>query len=544
MDGELLEASGAMVGGSVAKNALKFGATPQGKLDEVAAEYRAVSASLESLRAQIRDVRSGLRTLEDQLMDANKGNADVQGKIGRLESQIKVLLEEKGRQEEAQRNNRSVLSQIESMEMENANELSACVAELESMRSERAQIREKITEIAPAELSEALDQARTNVYNLNMEVNNLVAKNAELASDRSSHENAKAMMAKATVTYVERIESNNDKINGSKATIERKTIDKVSLEKIKAEMDEKITDLNERKSQLLVDKTKAEGEKTKLLDDRDAKQYLVENLSTTIENLGKEVEALVTETQTITFEVETPLPSENELKRTIRNCEDDLSKLGNVNLRAIEDHNATKARYDVLEDESNQLKVRIKDLNELMDTLGEQKKGLFMKTYDGIDVNFRSIYAELSGGGEAFMKLENEDDPFSGGLLINAKPKNGKLLRLEALSGGEKSLTALAFIFAIQEHQPSPFYVLDEVDMFLDSVNAEMVAKRVRESSAKAQFIQVSLRKVTLALAQHLIGVARMPSGLSKVIMQPDLEEVSKYEEEAAKANAENKEGE
>ena len=142
------------------------------------------------------------------------------------------------------------------------------------------------------------------------------------------------------------------------------------------------------------------------------------------------------------------------------------------------------------------------------------------------------------------MKLENEDDPFSGGLLINAKPKNGKLLRLEALSGGEKSLTALAFIFAIQEHQPSPFYVLDEVDMFLDSVNAEMVAKRVRESSAKAQFIQVSLRKVTLALAQHLIGVARMPSGLSKVIMQPDLEEVSKYEEEAAKANAENKEGE
>lgn len=131
------------------------------------------------------------------------------------------------------------------------------------------------------------------------------------------------------------------------------------------------------------------------------------------------------------------------------------------------------------------------------------------------------------------MGLEDEDDPFAGGLMINAKPRNGKLLRLEALSGGEKSLTALSFIFAIQEHQPSPFYVLDEVDMFLDSVNAEMVAKRVRESSAKAQFIQVSLRKVTLALADHLIGVTRPPSGISKVIMQPDLAEVSRYEEEA-----------
>ena len=133
------------------------------------------------------------------------------------------------------------------------------------------------------------------------------------------------------------------------------------------------------------------------------------------------------------------------------------------------------------------------------------------------------------------MKLDNEEDPFSGGLQINAKPRNGRLLRLEALSGGEKSLTALSFIFAIQEYQPSPFYVLDEVDMFLDAVNSEMVAKRVKESSAKAQFIQVSLRKVTLTLADHLIGVTRPPSGISRVIMQPDIEEVSKYEEEALK---------
>ena len=160
-------------------------------------------------------------------------------------------------------------------------------------------------------------------------------------------------------------------------------------------------------------------------------------------------------------------------------------------------------------------------------------KALFMDVYDGVNANFKAIFAELSGGGEAFMALENEEDPFAGGLLINAKPKNGKMLRLDALSGGEKSLTALAFIFAIQEHQPSPFYVLDEVDMFLDSVNSEMVAQRIKKSSAKTQFIQVSLRKVTLTLADHLIGVTRPPNGVSKVIMQPNLAEVSKYEEEA-----------
>ena len=185
------------------------------------------------------------------------------------------------------------------------------------------------------------------------------------------------------------------------------------------------------------------------------------------------------------------------------------------------------------------LNRHIRELTDLMSNLTSKKKGLFMQSYNAVNENFKSIYAQLSGGGEAFMGLEDEDDPFSGGLMINAKPRNGKLLKLEALSGGEKSLTALSFIFAIQEHQPSPFYVLDEVDMFLDSINAEMVARRVKESSAKAQFIQVSLRKVTLALADHLIGVTRPPSGISRVIMQPDLAEVSRYEEEALRKQKE-----
>jgi chromosome segregation protein len=147
-----------------------------------------------------------------------------------------------------------------------------------------------------------------------------------------------------------------------------------------------------------------------------------------------------------------------------------------------------------------------------------------------VDANFRNIYAELSGGGEAYLSLEDEDAPFEGGMLIKAKPKNGKMLRLEALSGGEKSLTALAFVFAIQEYQPSPFYVLDEVDMFLDSVNAEMVARRVQKSASKAQFVQVSLRKVTLGKAEHLFGVTRQPNGVSKVIIQPDMAAIGGYE--------------
>ena len=207
--------------------------------------------------------------------------------------------------------------------------------------------------------------------------------------------------------------------------------------------------------------------------------------------------------------------------------------------QAIEDYEEKKARLDMLNEQVMALNKNIADLTSLTDSLTAKKKGLFMESYRAVDENFKKIYAQLSGGGEAYMALEDEDDPFNGGLIINAKPRNGKLLRLEALSGGEKSLTALSFIFAIQEYQPSPFYVLDEVDMFLDSVNSEMVAHRVKESSRKAQFIQVSLRKVALAVADQLIGVTRPPTGISKIIIQPDLAEVSRYEEEAVENDKE-----
>ena len=300
-----------------------------------------------------------------------------------------------------------------------------------------------------------------------------------------------------------------------------------------------IEDLRNQKDALLERKYKLDSdirEVSKEIENAVAAKLSFEAQITIIQ---QSIDMYRAEVDAITIEVPEPIPSEEEIRRKIRKLENTLSEIGNVNLRAIEDYDEKKRRYDTLMAEVASLNKTIAELTELMDSLGSKKKGLFMQSYDAVNENFKAIYAQLSGGGEAFMGLEDEDDPFSGGLMINAKPKNGKLLRLEALSGGEKSLTALSFIFAIQEYQPSPFYVLDEVDMFLDSVNAEMVAKRVRESSAKAQFIQVSLRKVTLALADHLIGVTRPPTGISKVIMQPDLAEVSKYEEEAAKKQQE-----
>jgi chromosome segregation protein len=161
----------------------------------------------------------------------------------------------------------------------------------------------------------------------------------------------------------------------------------------------------------------------------------------------------------------------------------------------------------------------------LVAELNDKKKLGFNKIFVGINENFKKIFAELSNGGEAELLLENEEDPLAGGLIIKARPRDKKAVRMEALSGGEKSLTALSFIFAIQAHEPSPFYLLDEVDMFLDGINAENVAKAVKRSAKNAQFIQISLRNITLREADHIIGVTMQREGMSDLVMKPNIGE-------------------
>jgi chromosome segregation protein len=144
------------------------------------------------------------------------------------------------------------------------------------------------------------------------------------------------------------------------------------------------------------------------------------------------------------------------------------------------------------------------------------KKEALMTAFHSINANFKDIYAELSGAtGE--LALENYEDPFDGGLFIRSWQQGKHVQRIEALSGGEKSLAALAMIFAIQRYLPAPFYMFDEIDMFLDGANAERVARMIKKLSVNAQFIVVSLRKPMIEAANRTIGVSMQEGNISSV---------------------------
>jgi len=173
--------------------------------------------------------------------------------------------------------------------------------------------------------------------------------------------------------------------------------------------------------------------------------------------------------------------------------------------------------YNKLIDKADKLKIEKDDILGMMTKIEADKKEVFMKTYSIIASNFTRIFNSLTTKGEAYLDIENKENPFEAGVEIKVRITGNKFLDIKSLSGGEKTLAALSFIFAIQEHQPAPFYLLDEVDAALDKANSEKLSKLIRQYSNNAQYIVISHNDNIITEAQQIYGVS-MQQGISKVV--------------------------
>ncbi|MCK5112080.1 MAG: hypothetical protein KAQ84_00930, partial [Thermoplasmatales archaeon] len=261
-------------------------------------------------------------------------------------------------------------------------------------------------------------------------------------------------------------------------------------------------------------------------------KYRLPTLEDTIKELDQEIALYNVEI------TDKKLPTIESLKESIRVIEENMQELEPVNMRALEEYEHQIERKKKFDEDVSHLKDQKKNLIKLVNEVTSKKKERFFEIFDEINKNFKSIYSQLSEGGEAELLLEDEEHIFDHGLTIKAQPHGKKVLRLSALSGGEKSIASLAFIFAIQQYDPSPFYVLDEIDMFLDGVNAEIVSRMIKQKASYSQFINVSLRKIALKEANHIYGVTMHDSGISEMIGNIDPESVGPKGEILAKGGA------
>ncbi|XVJ50625.1 MAG: chromosome segregation protein SMC [Vampirovibrio sp.] len=217
--------------------------------------------------------------------------------------------------------------------------------------------------------------------------------------------------------------------------------------------------------------------------------------------------------------------SANAVQR-IQRLQRKMADLEPVNMKAIEEFSKVSQRQNELQDKVQTLDQERHVLNSRIEGYEAMKRQYFVKAFDSVNQQFQSIYAELSDGFGQLI-LTSPEDPFQGGLTIEASPRGKKTQRIEAMSGGEKSLTSLAFVFALQRTMPAPFYALDEVDQNLDGINVEKLSNMVERESQHAQFIVVSLRKPMIENSDRTVGVTQRKNGISKVTgiqLRPDRE--------------------
>ncbi len=205
-----------------------------------------------------------------------------------------------------------------------------------------------------------------------------------------------------------------------------------------------------------------------------------------------------------------------ELRKEINRFEVLLAKMSAVNMKALEVYEQVEGEFNKLMEKKADLEKEKVDVLTLMNEIETKKKDHFMKTFNLADENFQRIFSSLFKKGKAYLQLDNPASPFEDGLSIKVKLTGRRFMDIKSLSGGEKSLTALSFIFAIQEYQPSTFYILDEVDAALDKHNSETLSKLIRNYADRAQYVLISHNDALISQADTLYGVS-MNEGISKV---------------------------
>ena len=235
----------------------------------------------------------------------------------------------------------------------------------------------------------------------------------------------------------------------------------------------------------------------------DAKNRLWENYEVTFDNVKGEAE---------------PVKDMGKVNREVTQLRNIIRDLGPVNLNSIDEYDQVSQRYEFMVSQREDILKSKQELEKLIEELISEMKTQFIEHFNTINENFKTVFSDLFGGGTAEILLDNAEDVLNCSIEIKAQPPGKKLQNLSLLSGGERCLTAIAFLFAILELKPSPFVILDEVEAALDDVNIVRFTDFVRRYTAKTQFVLVTHRKGTMEACDRMYGVTMAERGISKIL--------------------------
>jgi chromosome segregation protein len=536
--GDLIEGTGAISGGYLDPSAQGRGGDSPVELKRLADELRQKNAAEAATRTELARLTDKIRASADELAsrsihdEAHRSTRAVLEKD--LDTARERLMSVRWRVPRAVEEHKRATAALETL----TNELKAAGAELEKLRSARHNAQEQYLALLPQALSQRLKSLQEEAQSTQEA---RLAANGELQSLRASIAALDGQLEgrrKELERLHDEVAAKRKEVGRTEKAVREAAAALEALKAVEAKQGESARAQTEQRKGLDAERLSVTGELGKV----DATLTSRRALLAQEEGRATEAAARLRELEEALRQYPEPEPNEkplapDELKRRIAALEQQLLALGDVNQRAVEEYDGEKARLEEFSGEVERLAREKAELVALVEEIEKKKREKLTQVVSQVDANYRAIYSELSAGGEGKIALEAPDDPLAGGLLIEARPVGKTVSRLEQLSGGEKSLASLAFIFSLQRYDPSPLYVLDEVDMSLDALNAENIGRMLRRNSERAQFIVISLRKVTLKFARQLYGVTMRGDGCSRVVGL-GLDEIKDVDEREAVAPA------
>jgi len=525
LDGQVINAGGSFTGGSRAKNSGLL--SRETEIDKLRKEAESLSIKAKTAEDSYKNAVSQYSSCEAELLGARADLSNAQQEVVRLKAEFNACINElatvsrdlddietelnasslkisenKAARELAQKDLVRFNAEIEDTELK--------IKSITGTRDEMAQRRE--------EFADRLQELRLDILSCEKDIDTL---RAEIVTARTTGSDQRARIEEL-MREKQSIEENNSDIE--KSINQLNDAIAVLSEQVKAANDS-IVNLNNERTEL----EKRSAELRQLERDKSSERELASNELSRLEvkkdNLQKQFDDIIAKlweeyelTRREAEDQAIDIENLTEARSRLASLKSKIKALGTVNVAAIEEYKEVSERYDFMKAQVDDVEKSKKEIENLITGLTKQMKEVFVDSFAEINKNFTLTFKELFGGGEARLELSDPENILTSGIDIIVHPPGKIVVHLEALSGGEKALVAIALYFAIMKVRPAPFCVMDEIEAALDEVNVDRFATYLRNLTADTQFILITHRRGTMEEADVLYGVTMQDEGISKLL--------------------------
>lgn len=526
LEGELLNPGGSMTGGAFKNTGNLLGRRREiEEAEEVIkktdAEVKSILEDIDKTVSRMDEINGLLKvnrqTLQDKLLEKNTAQMQFDQAESK-QNEIKSMYQDNVREaaeidrQAAELNDnlkslRQELSDIEESNEKITAEIEQNTDNVERLKSELAEKNEiarnvhiEFSEISQkAEfIEESIKRVLRELERLNESINELEDSKTDSAMEVTAKNNEIQQITDIIKTADDRIASYEEELDRLKALKEELNVSIKSFFASREECQRKLVDLEKEQFRLSQSKEKFESARDSGID-----------------YMWNEYEITLNQAASMRDE---KLGSETEIKKNVASIKNDIRKLGDVNVNAIEDYREISERYEFLKAQHDDLVAAKDKLIAVIDELDTGMRTRFTQKFKEIKEEFDKVFKQLFGGGKGTVELEEDADILEADITIISQPPGKKLQNMMQLSGGEKALTAICLLFAIQNLKPSPFCLLDEIEAALDDSNVDRFAKYLHNLTKNTQFIVITHRRGTMAAADRLYGITMQEKGVSTLV--------------------------